>query len=264
MTAKSGAAAVANADKWTSYDVGMCLQWVRWRCWDVGSFYGSAIDAWHGARRKHPGDRNPPKGAPLFYSGGSYGHIVICRGGPRMRSTDCQSSGRVSDADLSWPEGAWGDSYLGWAEDLNGVDLPLDTGGTGEDDDMPQYDHGSSSKAQKIKAGGWQAITWPNANGPAITPGDNVAHLGGRQYTASLKVTVDAPKGSTVKLQCVEMDSGEVAETNPQTEVPATGGSTYGSHEQIGAVKAGRNLRWRITCTADATMTHADVTVLSW
>lgn len=129
---------------------------------------------------------------------------------------------------------------------------------------MPQYDHASTGKAQKIKANEWQAITWNSVVGPAIKEGDNVASLGGRKYTASLKVTVDAPKGATIRLQCVELASGNIEETDPQTEVPATGGSTYGSHEQIGAVKEGRRLRWRITCTQDATLTHADVTALSW
>jgi hypothetical protein len=136
VTARDADEAVANANRYTSYDVGMCLKWVRGPCWEVGSFYGSAIDAWNGAAHKHPGDRNPPKGAPCFYRGGSYGHIVIANGGP-IRSTDCQSSGRVSDAALSWPETAWGDDYLGWTEDLNGVNLPLEVK---EDDDMPYSD----------------------------------------------------------------------------------------------------------------------------
>lgn len=144
MTAKDADAAVANANRYTSYDVGMCLKWVRGPCWEVGSFYGSAIDAWNGAAHKHPGDRNPPKGAPCFYRGGQYGHIVIWRGGD-MRSTDCTSSGKVGSAALSWPETAWGDDYLGWTEDLNGVDLPL---GREDDDDMPYSDWPKADREQ--------------------------------------------------------------------------------------------------------------------
>lgn len=125
MTASSGEQAAANAGKVHSYDVGYCLSYVRGDCWRLGSLYGSAIEAWNAARHKHKGDRHPPIGAPCFYSGGTYGHIVIWRGGSQMRSTDCTSSGDVSDADLDWPVRAWGDEYLGWTEDLNGVDLPL-------------------------------------------------------------------------------------------------------------------------------------------
>lgn len=142
MTADSPVEAMANADTYTSYDVGMCLKYVRGPCWEVGSFYASAIDAWNGSAKKHPGDRHPPAGAPLFYSGGTYGHVVIAKGGDRMRSTDCTSSSRVSDADLDWPVDTWGDTYLGWTGDLNGVDLPLDV----EDDDMPYSDWPSKDR----------------------------------------------------------------------------------------------------------------------
>lgn len=265
MTAKNADEAVANANRYTSYDVGMCLKWVRGPCWEIGSLYGSAIDAWHGAAHKHPGDRNPPKGAACFYSGGQYGHIVIWRGGD-MRSTDCTSSGRVGAAALNWPEVNWNDKYLGWTSDLNGVDLPIGSGTPDEgDDEMPQYDHAATSKAQKIKADEWQAITWMNvASGPAFKEGDVAVALGGRKYDAVLHVTYDAPKGATIRLQCVEYESGELKETNPQVEMIATGGNTYASHVQIGAVKEGRRLRFRTTCSQAATLTKADATVLSW
>lgn len=62
MTARNPDEAVSNANSYTSYDTGMCLKWVRGPCWEIGSLYGSAIDAWNGARYKHPGDWNPPDG----------------------------------------------------------------------------------------------------------------------------------------------------------------------------------------------------------
>lgn len=133
MTAASGKAAVDNANGYTSYDVGMCQQFVRGPCWEVGAYFGSAIEAWEGAALKHPGDRTPPVGAPLYYRGGQYGHTVIAKpNAAGMRSTDCPSSGRVSDEDIAWVERTWGYEYLGWTGDLNGVRLPLDTG---EDED---------------------------------------------------------------------------------------------------------------------------------
>lgn len=266
MTAKDPNEAVANANRYTSYDVGMCLKWVRSPCWEIPSLFGSAIEAWNGAKFKHPGDRNPPKGAPCFYRGGSYGHIVISDGNG-IRSTDCQSSGRVSHTDLAWPERAWGDTYLGWTEDLNGVKLPLGSSGQGNggDDDVPKYDHASTKTAQKIKPNEWQAIKWTAANGDgAFSAGDVSAGLGGRTYSAVLHVTLDAPKGATIRVQCVEYDSGTLEETDPQTEIVATGGSTYGEQNQNGYVAKGRRLRWRITCTEAATLTHADVVTLSW
>lgn len=141
MTAKSGDEASKNGAAYTSYETGMCLKWVRGPCWEIGSLYGSAIEAWNGAREKHPGDRNPPVGAPCFYSGGTYGHAVIARPGDRrIRSTDAPSSHKVSDQDLAWPEWAWGYTYLGWTEDLNGVGLPLGAGDTEGIDDVGLQD----------------------------------------------------------------------------------------------------------------------------
>lgn len=134
MTAKSGDEARQRGHNHSSYDSGMCQKYVRGPCWDVGSLYGSAIEAWNGAREKHPGDRTPPDGAPVYYKGGQYGHAVLwCGAGHTgIRSTDCQSGGKVSDADLDWPVRNWGYTYLGWTGDINGVDLPL-----GNEDDMP-------------------------------------------------------------------------------------------------------------------------------
>lgn len=132
MTAEGPGEAVSNAEDVATYAVGYCLQFVRLPCWEVGSLYPSAIDAWDGAKHRHPGDRNPPKGAPCFYRGGNYGHAVIAIGGGRIRSTDSPTSGQVNDQPLDWPEVHWGYEYLGWSEDLNGVTLP----GIGDDDTM--------------------------------------------------------------------------------------------------------------------------------
>lgn len=140
MTAPSGSAALSNARQVTSYPPGYCLKYVRAEAWRVGSLYASAIDAWHGAVKRHPGDRSPPLGAPMFYSGGQYGHVVINaeEEQPPIRSTDNPTSGRVGETDIDWPVRNWGQTYLGWTEDLNGVDLPVVD--EEEDDDMKPED----------------------------------------------------------------------------------------------------------------------------
>jgi len=147
MTAKSADEAVANGRAVDRYDPGMCQKYVRGPCWEVPSLYGSAIDAWNGARFKHPGDRTPPKGAPCYYRGGSYGHAVLSVGDGRIRSTDCTSTGNVSDAPLSWPEDHWGYDYLGWTEDINGVTLPI---GGQEEDDMPLTEDDLGKIAKRV------------------------------------------------------------------------------------------------------------------
>jgi hypothetical protein len=142
VTARSPREAVENARSVSSYPPGMCQQYVRLICWQVPSLYGSAIEAWNGARDKHPGDRTPPLGAPLYYRGGKYGHAVIFVGGDDMRSTDCRTRGRVSDEAISWVERNWGYVYLGWTGDLNGVELPLraDNDSPEEEDEMTPKD----------------------------------------------------------------------------------------------------------------------------
>lgn len=144
MTAGSGSEAVANGREYTRYEVGYCQKYVRGPCWEVGSLYGSAIEAWNGAREKHPGDRTPPVGAPVYYSGGSYGHVALYVGNGRIRSTDCPENGQVGETDLDWPTRRWGHTYLGWTGDINAVHLPLTDApdppagdDTEEDDDMP-------------------------------------------------------------------------------------------------------------------------------
>jgi hypothetical protein len=146
MTASSPQQAVANGRAVKKYDQGMCQKYVRDPCWRVGSLYGSAIEAWNGARYKHAGDRNPPAGAPTYYSGGQYGHAVISVGGGRIRSTDCTTSGNVNDADLSWPEKNWGYKYLGWTQDINGV-LVIPNKGS---DDMPLSNDDLSAIAKRV------------------------------------------------------------------------------------------------------------------
>lgn len=145
MTANSGDDAVKNGRQVDRYDQGMCQKYVRDPCWEVASLYGSAIEAWNGAHDKHPGDRTPPRGAPCYYRGGQYGHAVIATDAGRIRSTDCTSATHVNDADLDWPERAWGYEYLGWTGDINGIDLPI-----GDNDDMPLNDDDLEKIAHRV------------------------------------------------------------------------------------------------------------------
>lgn len=155
MVASSGKEASSNAGQVHTYDPGMCQKFTR-ESWEVGSLYGSAIDAWEGAREKHKGDRNPPVGAPCYYSGGKYGHAVVSRGGGRIRSTDSPTTGQVNDQALDWPERNWGFKYLGWTGDINGVDCP----NLGEEEDdmdlndkMDEWSPADGTSQDKVTVG---------------------------------------------------------------------------------------------------------------
>jgi hypothetical protein len=173
----SAAEAVAAARSYTSYSVGYCLRWVV-TCWQAPSIgCPDAITSWEWATMKHSGDRDPPAGAPVYYRGGKHGHIAMSMGGGRIRSTDCQSSGVVSEVALNWPEKAWGYPYLGWTGDLSKVPLPLGTA-PDEDEDMGEVQityidpaaANALSKAiwERYQPGGKNLATWLGEMGQDI------------------------------------------------------------------------------------------------
>jgi hypothetical protein len=99
---------------------GMCLQVVRTWC-GISARYGDAATAWRNTNDRHPGGRNPPRGAAVFWTGGSrgFGHIALSLGNGKIRSTDAGGRGVVATVDLGWVERNWGQTYGGWAWDIN-------------------------------------------------------------------------------------------------------------------------------------------------
>jgi hypothetical protein len=137
MVVQSGNDAVNNANRYKTCRAGMCLQYVR--TWlEIPSGNPSAITAWNAAKKKHIQGRdadaqNPPRGAPVFWGGGKYGHIALAVDNERGRSTDTTRVGQVSTQNGNWWRVNWNKPYLGWTEDLNGVDIPyLRNGGADE------------------------------------------------------------------------------------------------------------------------------------
>jgi len=133
MVVKSGAEAVGNANRYKTNRPGMCLQYVR--TWlEIPAGNPSAIAAWNSAKRKHINGRDkdaqsPPRGAPVFWGGGQYGHIALAVSNNFGRSTDTTRTGQVSTQNGDWWRVNWHKPYLGWTEDLNGVDIPYLKGG---------------------------------------------------------------------------------------------------------------------------------------
>jgi hypothetical protein len=124
MVVSSAQAAIDNANAAKHCDPGYCLKYTR--TWlGIGSHEADAADAWRNAIGKHPDDKHPPKGAPVFWLGGTngHGHIALCKT-DAMRSTDIPQSGTVGNDDGRWPREHWGLEYVGWAEGFNGVRIP--------------------------------------------------------------------------------------------------------------------------------------------
>lgn len=227
MVAASGKAAVANAKATGSCEVGMCLKYVRtW--WEIGSLYPDAITAWREAKQKHPDDTSPPLGAPVFWQGGQHGHIAIYVGGPDMRSTDCTHSGDVSTAHGSWVRNQWGYDYLGWTGDLNGVDLPLDTGGG--DEDVAKYGSFGGPGITAEADNEWRKVklTDENADSADIHNPDKAAlHLGPARYTAMLSLAENRhDEAATLLVRWVECDEDSdniVSASTPHEYVLSSG-----------------------------------------
>lgn len=114
-----------SAEQSTSNDPGYCLQWSRSRA-DIAAMYPDAATAWRYAHHRHKGDRKPPRGAMVYWLGGSagYGHIAVALGNGKVRSTDAGGPGVVRTVDVGWVESHWGLPYAGWADNVNDVIIP--------------------------------------------------------------------------------------------------------------------------------------------
>src|SRR5580658_10306481 len=116
-------AALQRAAAATTNPVGMCLQVVR-EWFNVPASAPTAIAAWEAASPQFQHNfYYPPAGVPVFYSGGSQGagHVAMSIGYGMIRSTDQTGPGQVSTVSISQITKAWGLTYLGWTETLNGV-----------------------------------------------------------------------------------------------------------------------------------------------
>jgi len=104
---------------------GYCLQFVR-TCFDVGSYYASAIDAWNGASTKHEGDRNPPPAVPLYFRTPSqYDHVVFGGDAGEIITTfnaDVRQYWGDNGPDvIAQIERDFDGTYLGWTEEVSEV-----------------------------------------------------------------------------------------------------------------------------------------------
>lgn len=118
----------------------MCLSLAR-QSRGLPGVYPDAQTAWSAAIDKHPTRtnvfRNVPRGAPLFYKGGTWGHVATYAGRTKDQvhicwSNDAKVRGGVSLVPIDFFEKHWGYPLLGWTGDLNGYNLKL------SDIDRPQ------------------------------------------------------------------------------------------------------------------------------
>ncbi|KQW46924.1 hypothetical protein ASC77_17150 [Nocardioides sp. Root1257] len=125
VASSDAAETVASAEASTYNIPGQCLGWAREQA-DIPSRYSTAATAWDHATGRHPHDVTPPKGAAVYWTGGSAGagHIAISVGHGRVRSSDAGGSGVVATISLSRLTREWHLTYVGWADSINGYRIP--------------------------------------------------------------------------------------------------------------------------------------------
>ena len=105
----------------TYVGVGMCLATVR-GYYGVEPKYPSAERAWYAAEHKHTVPSSKvPRGVPVFWTNGRYGHVAISLGNGLCLSTDWKENGRIDVARIDDITRRWGQTFRGYTNDLNGV-----------------------------------------------------------------------------------------------------------------------------------------------
>lgn len=139
MRNREEAAALVESLIGTGNTPGTCQAWTRkiYEAHAVGDVDGDgradAVDGWlsepEGAR--HEGDRNPPRGTPVAFAGGSRGdgHRAVSLGNGLVGSTDMYNgryvSGRIGTATIAEIERSMGVRYLGWTDTISALTIPL-------------------------------------------------------------------------------------------------------------------------------------------
>lgn len=229
MVVSSADKAVSNANAQKTCDPGYCLKYTR--TWlGISSKEPDAATAWKNATGKHPGDKKPPRGAPVFWTGGSkgYGHIAIARGND-MRSTDVPTSGKVGNGDGSEPRKKWGHTYVGWAEGFNGQTIPWlkgkPSGGGGKDWRASGDVYVSKLKAKQHDSQSVSRLRWVLQNHPSIPkgrkPGLGDKSKDGANYTA------DVTSASKYWMQKVWKGSHGTGENWTNDQAKALFGKSY-------------------------------------
>lgn len=102
-----------------------CLKFVR-TSWGIpATGIKDANAAWRMAKDKHPGNANPPAGAPVYWAVGKFGHIAISDGTGHVYSNDILRKGKIDRVPISLIARKWKAKYLGWSSDYCGRPLPL-------------------------------------------------------------------------------------------------------------------------------------------
>ncbi|HEU5036935.1 MAG TPA: hypothetical protein VFT70_08015 [Nocardioides sp.] len=126
LASSNAAETAASAVSSTVNVPGHCLEWSREQA-GIPSRYLDAATAWQHATGRQPADPDPPRGAAVYWTGGSngYGHVAISLGHGLVRSSDAGGYGQVATVSIRRITAEWGElQYAGWANSINGYRIP--------------------------------------------------------------------------------------------------------------------------------------------
>jgi hypothetical protein len=97
--------------------VGMCLRhtWLATDIPAVGLPDANAGVAYVKKHHKLHTDRHPPRGAWVWWTSSTHGHVCLSLGDGRILSTDVKGPATTGVVGLSFPETQWGQRYAGWS-----------------------------------------------------------------------------------------------------------------------------------------------------
>lgn len=228
---------------------GFCLRASR-TAWGLPGGWESA-NAWWAAvppEHRHPWSDRPPLGAPVYFAGGSWGHIGLADGAGNLWHTDAPTVDRIGRTVISWPVDRWGFRPVGWASWLNGAVLPL--GGTGSIDGDTAEEEGQIMERSEVtrraaqtvgEAWAWLTLDQEVRDSADLHFRDGILSLGTRRFDLVTGLTITAAAPARVTVQACVVD----ASNRVQTQYPAQ------SFEAGPGVLSARSASWSGFCPRD-------------
>lgn len=123
MSAVDGMAAARTMIGFGTWRAGYCMEavWQAYKRNGARTSLGAptAYDGWLESGGKHPDDRNPPPGVPVYFgpkAGSRAGDVVISLGGGQVVATDWPRNGVIGITTIDARQRQIGRPYLGWTD----------------------------------------------------------------------------------------------------------------------------------------------------
>lgn len=166
--AVNGVAAANTLYSYSGIKYGMCLYYV-WQAYkangaSTGRQAGTAYEGWQKSDGKHPGDRNPPAGVPVWFgpkASSSAGDVVISLGGGKVVATDWPSNGHTGICTIDQRQAQIGRPYLGWSERIFDVAIDFNGAGSASSDEVKDQMNYLISRGYDLGPSGADGIPGP-------------------------------------------------------------------------------------------------------